>query len=261
MVSDWFYFLPRRSLHNFEEITEAFLEVKKNNHHLLTVKMRQSDNLKSYISYFQNQLTKIPSCGEDVSELAFINELQISHPLCKHLLKHNVTQMSEVLSRAQPYSSWRKRWRALPTSFSNATMTERSWSHNMKLQSMSLIWIGGNPPTKDMHFRSFHRIHSSLQDGRALHSAETPHQRSLQCYQGPSVCKVPKPIQYNPTLPGAKEYCSYHNSKGHQTVHCRSLQKYLDLFVKTSSKSTYLPPRQPPMQDSRALCLLPNRDT
>jgi len=44
---DWFYSLLTCLHHNFEEITEAFLtqytshcEAKKNNHHLLTVKMR-----------------------------------------------------------------------------------------------------------------------------------------------------------------------------------------------------------------------------
>ena len=37
-------------------------DAKKNNH-LLSVKMRQSDNFKSYTSFFQSQLAKIPSCG------------------------------------------------------------------------------------------------------------------------------------------------------------------------------------------------------
>ena len=60
VASDWFYSLPTHSLHNFEEVTEAFLtqyvsrrEVKKNNY-LLTVKMRHGDILKSYIGYFQS---------------------------------------------------------------------------------------------------------------------------------------------------------------------------------------------------------------
>ena len=60
VVSDWFYSLPS-PLCNFEMITEAFLtqyvshqEVKKNNHHLFFVKIRQSDSLKSYISFFQS---------------------------------------------------------------------------------------------------------------------------------------------------------------------------------------------------------------
>ena len=65
--------------------------------------MRQSDSFKSYIDYFQSQLAKVPDCGEDVSALAFISRLKVSHPLYKHLLKYNVTPMSEILSQAQPY--------------------------------------------------------------------------------------------------------------------------------------------------------------
>ena len=47
VTSDWFYSLLLHSLHNFKEVTEAFLtqydsrqKTKKNNHHFLTVKMR-----------------------------------------------------------------------------------------------------------------------------------------------------------------------------------------------------------------------------
>ena len=72
---------------------------KKNDHHLLTVKMRQGDNLKSCIGYFQSQLAKVPQFSEDVSAPAFISDLQVSHHLYKYLLKHNVIWMSEILSR------------------------------------------------------------------------------------------------------------------------------------------------------------------
>jgi len=79
---DWFYFLSSHSLHNFEELIEAFphsvylsWEAKRNTHNLLTVKMIRGDNLKSYIGYFQSQLAKVPNCGENISMLAFISEL------------------------------------------------------------------------------------------------------------------------------------------------------------------------------------------
>ena len=69
VASDWFYSLPSHSLFNFEEASEVFLtqyasrqKTKRNNCHLLTVKMRQSDNLKSYIGYFQSQLAKASNC-------------------------------------------------------------------------------------------------------------------------------------------------------------------------------------------------------
>ena len=98
-------------LHKFLEVIKAFLsqyashqEAKRNSHHLLSVKMRQGDNLKSYINFFQSQLTKVFNCGEEVSALAFISGLQVIYSLYKHLLKHNIAKMSEVFSRAQPHN-------------------------------------------------------------------------------------------------------------------------------------------------------------
>jgi len=64
--------------------------------------MRPGDSLKSYINFFQSQLTKVSNYGEEVFALAFISGLQVTHPLYKHLLKH-IAKMSKVLSRAQPY--------------------------------------------------------------------------------------------------------------------------------------------------------------
>ena len=82
VVSDWFYSLSPHSLHNLEEVSVAFLthyashrEAKRNNHHLLTVKMKPSDNFKSYTGYFQSQLAKVPNCSKDVPALAFISGL------------------------------------------------------------------------------------------------------------------------------------------------------------------------------------------
>ena len=65
--------------------------------------MRPRDSLKSYINFFWSQLTKVSNCGEKISTIAFISELQVTSPLYKYLMKHNVAKMSEVLSWVQPY--------------------------------------------------------------------------------------------------------------------------------------------------------------
>jgi len=105
MCLTWFYSLSPHSLYNFEEVIKPFLtqytsyrEAKRNNRYLLTIKKRQGNNLKSYIGCFQSQLAKVSDCNEDISAITFISELQVSHPMYKHLLKHNVTRMSEILS-------------------------------------------------------------------------------------------------------------------------------------------------------------------
>ena len=67
VASDWFYFLPPHSLYNFEEASEAFLtqyvsrrEAKMSHWRLLTIKMRQSDNLKPTSATFKVNWPKSP---------------------------------------------------------------------------------------------------------------------------------------------------------------------------------------------------------
>jgi len=65
--------------------------------------MRKCDSLKSYIGYFQSQLAKVPNCVEASLHLHSSTGCKSLTSLYKHLMKHIVTQMIEVLSRAQPY--------------------------------------------------------------------------------------------------------------------------------------------------------------
>jgi len=64
------------------------------------VQMKQGETLKPYISHFQNQMALIYYCNDDVVAAAFISGLEINHSY-KHLMKHDVTNMKGILSRAQ----------------------------------------------------------------------------------------------------------------------------------------------------------------
>ena len=44
-----------------------------------------------------------PNYREEVVALAYISGLQVAHPLYKHLLKPNITKMSMILTRGQPF--------------------------------------------------------------------------------------------------------------------------------------------------------------
>jgi len=50
----------------------------------------------------------------------------------------------------------------------------------------------------------------------------------------------PRPLQHNPTLPEEEECCSYHDSNGRYTMHCRSLQKYLKELVRQGFLKEYI---------------------
>jgi len=137
-------------------VSESFLtqyvsrrETKRNNHHLLTVKIRQSDSLKSFIGNFWSLLAKVPNCSEGVYALTFISGMRLSNPLYKHLLKHNVTRMSKILSQAQPYIQLEE---AMKT-FSNYSVKPGDHGEKSKSPSKPLplpkIRIGGNLPTRE----------------------------------------------------------------------------------------------------------------
>ena len=59
LASNWFYFLPPHSIYGLEYLTKLFLaqysfyqELNRNNHHLLSIKIKPFDSLKAYIRYF-----------------------------------------------------------------------------------------------------------------------------------------------------------------------------------------------------------------
>ena len=66
-TSEWLYSLPPHSLHNFSEVTKAFLtqyatrqEAKRSSHHFLSVRMRPGDSPKSYITSSKISSPKSP---------------------------------------------------------------------------------------------------------------------------------------------------------------------------------------------------------
>jgi len=69
----------------------------------------------------------------------------------------------------------------------------------------------------------------------------------------------PKPIQHDIVLLRAKDYCSYHDSKGHKTAHYRSLQWYLKELVRQTFITKYVNTlRQPPEQEMKLYIESPN---
>ena len=110
LASDWFYSLKSGTLRNFEQVAQAFLsqysscqEYRKNNNHLFTIKMTLEEGLKSYLTCFQAERAKVHQCNDDVGAAAFISGLRVSNDFYASLVKHNVTEMCEILCCAPGY--------------------------------------------------------------------------------------------------------------------------------------------------------------
>ena len=110
LAFDWFYSLKSGTLHNFEQVAQAFLsqysscqEYRKNNNHLFTLKMAPEEGLKTYLTRFQSERAKVHHCSDDVAAAAFISGLRVNHEFYAFLVKHNITEMCEILRRAPGY--------------------------------------------------------------------------------------------------------------------------------------------------------------
>jgi len=192
--------------------------------------MRPGDSFKFYINFFQSQLTKVSNCGE-VFALTFISGMQVTYLLYKHLLKH-VAKMSEVLSRAQPYIQLEETMKASSNHPTKPGKDRVKWksTHEAPKHAPDRHWR--QPPYKKQTL--FILSPSPIQSYR-LTEHFTPLTLTINkvfnTFKNQPWVRQPKPIQPNPSLPGSEEYCSYHDCKGHQTIHCWALRRYLEELI------------------------------
>jgi len=68
------------------------------------------------------------NCKDDVAAVAFISWLQVSHFFYKYLVKHKVTKVRNIFSRAQKYIQSRMLIGAKPIPLPNEGMKGRNGS-------------------------------------------------------------------------------------------------------------------------------------
>ena len=59
-------------------------------------------------------------------------------------------------------------------------------------------------------------------------------------FKDQSWVRRPRLIRYDPLLPGVEKYCSYHDYKGHKTIHCWAFRKYLEKLIQLGLLKEYI---------------------
>ena len=70
------------------------------------------------------------NCNEDVAAVTFISGLQVTNPFYKHLMENDVTEMRDILVRAQKYIQIEEVTRATSSCPRDKGLRSRSQSHN-----------------------------------------------------------------------------------------------------------------------------------
>ena len=167
--------------------------------------MRQGDSLKSYLNFFQNKLTKVSNCGEEVAALTFISGLQVAHPLYKHLLNHNVTKISEILTRAQTYIQLEETMKASSDRPAKPSDGGGKSKSPREAPDHSPERHQGQPAHKRQAFSI--TSPSSLRDDRSMEcftSSKLLIDKVYNTIKDQSWVRRPRALQHNPSLPGSE---------------------------------------------------------
>jgi len=174
----------------FLEVIEAFLtyyathqKTKRSSHHLLSVKMRPGDSLKSYINFFQSQLTKVSNYDEEVSALAL--SAGYRSPTLYTSTSWSITspRWARLFPERSHTSSKRRQWRHLPTTQQSLAITEQNWSLHTKLPTVLQINIGAASLKEAGALYTPAKSNPKLQAYIVLHSIKTSNQQSIQHIQ------------------------------------------------------------------------------
>ena len=107
----WFNRLSPSSISSFRELSIAFVShfigdqtYRKPSFHLLTIKQRPQENLRSYVQRFNAKSLRVDISNEKFATTAFIVGIGVqSKYLMFSILKNLKTSMAEVLAKAEKY--------------------------------------------------------------------------------------------------------------------------------------------------------------
>ena len=140
--------------------------------------------------FFQSQMALVYNCNDNVAAAAFVSRLQVTHFFYKHLVKHEVTKMRDILSRTQKYIQIKDVTRsAFDRSISEEDKGEKLKSQPAfpkKNQNRASGTVHKQPPTEPCQV---------LQRGSLLQSVQDLRGPCLQRHQG---SRLGEPLEATP---------------------------------------------------------------
>ena len=150
-------------------------------------------------------------------------------PSTKHLVKLDITNMKDILSRAQKYVQLEEATRGSttrpPKQESEGEKTKphsapkkiQNWGqHNFKKRDLN--WVLPGTPLRSTELDTDFTLFKTSID------------RIFSAIQNQSWLRYPKPLSPNSKGSGG-DYSAFHNGMGQRTIDCRHLQKHLQELV------------------------------
>ena len=193
---------------------------------LLSMRMKDSESLKSYSSRYWEVYNEVDSCTEEIAiktfKLSLDPESELRHNLSRRLAK----SMRDLMSRIEQFVQ---------------VKDDRAKTKAVSTQ--------GRPPRKpanveqkriDIPAKGFNRFPQPRDLGGVHTVFNEPIYRIMAEIKNEPFLSWPTPLDGDPSKRDPDKYYSYHREKGHMTERCYSLKQHLEQLVKAGHLRRYL---------------------
>ena len=245
----WFNRLPPSSISSFRELSIAFVShfigartYRKPSYHLLTIKQRSQESLRSYVQRFNAESLKVYIPDEKFAITAFIAGLGVqSKDLMFSISKNPQTSMAEVLAKEEKYINGEEA--LISRKESSSTHKEKSGTDKRRGRSPKRQSDRERSPKKDGE-RSLKR-RGNLRDRLGPPQLERRRRYSPQRFtpltasvsqvlhevQNEQFLRWPTQMKSDPTTRDNTRYCEFHRDYGHRTDDCIQLKREIEYLI------------------------------
>ena len=234
---EWFNKLPTSFIDNFVQLSSSFIRhfvggqrPKRTADHLLIIKQREKEPLRSYVTRFTWGMLEVNEADDKVQLTTFKAGLK-SRDFMASLAKNPPKTMAEALLKAQKYV----------------------------IAEEALIAIDGAEKSKgkknekedDRRGQKRDRANRRNDEGNRRREDKNPHpvkftslvmpvdQILMEIRDEPSL-KWSRPLHSSPSFRNKRKYCRFHKDHGHYTEDCRDLKEQIEELIRKEKLQQYV---------------------
>ena len=233
MSFKWFNRLQHFSIHSWDELAEAFVSRFITNSKkprefdsLLSMRMKDSESLKSYSSRYWEVYNKVDGCTEEIPiktfKLGLDPESELKHKLFRRPAK-SIRDLMSMIEQFVRVEDDRARTRAVSTQGRPSRKPANTEQRRTELPAKNLARFPWP--------RELGKVHTVFNEPIYCIMADIKNEPFFSW---------PTPFSGDPLKKDPNKYCSYHREKDHMTERCYSLKQHLEELAKAGHLRRYL---------------------
>ena len=230
----WFSRLTLNSINTFKELSAQFTShfigghrYKKSTTCLMSIKQREDETLRSYITHFNKEALSIDEADDKILVAAFTNGLRKGKFLFS-LYKNDPKTMSEVLYRATKYMNAEDALLA----------REEKPRKRERLEDARQDQGRKKPRTRDRRDER----HPKAPGGRftSFTPLNAPFDQVLMQIKDEGILTIPGKLKNDPSKRSRNKYCCFHHDYGHDTADCYDLKQQIEALIREGKLQRFI---------------------